>query len=236
MLYCFRVRHDWICIVRLCNKLQVFHGQCFTVISDDPWSHLAAVTANKQGAVLVVCVFDFCYNVYLSAVLYLGGGGFRGLGGVRVQPPPKLWRKKCWCVLQSVFSTYQFSGRSMKLSLCKLLTVNWLKIQSKWLLSGAWFYALILPKIVCRSGSTRGTCRAPPNSLDGSWAKWGERGDGRARGGGKGRKGQGGGEGKGREGDGRVSPSKWKYWIRPCLSASWPAGKTLTVVTVTLSQ
>jgi len=65
-------------------------------------------------------------------------------GGLGVQPtPPKLWQKNVDVTFGQCFAHYQFS-------VCKLLTVNWLKIQSKWLLSDAWFYALNSPKIVCR--------------------------------------------------------------------------------------
>ena len=83
-------------------------------------------------------------------------------------------------------------------NVCRLLTVNWLTIQPKWLLSGAWFYALNWPKIVCRPRSARthwgGLQRSsrPP-----SWIVGSDRGRERER---------------GKEG----YPREWKSWLRPC--------------------
>jgi len=67
----------------------------------------------------VVVVIHFVYDAYRAA--------FKG-EGLRVHPPPKLWRKNIWSVLQSDFSTYKFSGRSMYISLCKRLIKNAIKI------------------------------------------------------------------------------------------------------------
>jgi len=102
------------------------------------------------------------------------------------------------------------------------LTVNWLKIQSKWLLSGAWFYALnSQKKIVCRLGSAgpAAVYTLQRSHRPSSWimGEGSEREDGRAGGGekGRGRKGQrrrrsglrgrSGRKGE-REGEGGVSP------------------------------
>jgi len=57
------------------------------------------------------------------------------LMGFMGSTPKIMMIKMLICSFQSVFSTYWFNGHSISISLCRLLTVNFLKIQSKWLLS-----------------------------------------------------------------------------------------------------
>jgi len=110
--------------------------------------------------------------------------------------------KKNWSVLQSVFST-RFSGRS---TYSRSVYANFwqsigLKIQPKWLLSGAWFCALNSPKIACRPGSTRTRWRCCGSLQRSPTLNW-IMGEGRGKGveGWDGEKGEGNGRGRERKG------------------------------------
>ena len=88
--------------------------------------------------------------------LYLRGGG-----GLRVR---NYEEKFFICPSVSLFNIFVQWSFNVDQFTCELFTVTWLKIQSKWLLSGAWFYALNSSKIVCRPGSARarwGSMRSP---------------------------------------------------------------------------
>ena len=155
--------------------------------------------------------YSWCY-MYVSAVCR---AVFKG-GGVTGSTPIEIMTKKLLCPSIRLFHiSVQWSLNVI--SLCKLFAVNWLKVQSKWLLSDAWFYALNLPKIVCRPGSawTRwGAYIAPTDPMAGSWGREGKgEMEGQEGEKGWGRKGKGGGEGKEagvREGEREGYPPEWK--------------------------
>jgi len=113
---------------------------------------------------------------------------------------------------RSVFSTRRFSGRSMYISFRILLTVNGLKIQQKWLLSGTWFYALNSPKsFVGRAlpEPAGGAYSAPPDSLAGSREEGEEMGMEEREGGKEERK---------EAGEKRSIPTEWKFWLWPWIN------------------
>ena len=102
----------------------------------------------------------------------------------------------------------------------QLLTVNWLKIQSKWLLSGAWFYALISPKIVYRPGFARtrwGSLQRSHSPLAGSWGR-DEKGEMEGQ---EGREGRGRKEQRRRGGKGRERGLSRYVCTGSCCVDSW---------------
>jgi len=119
-------------------------------------------------------------------------------GEVTGSPPLRNYGEKTlMCPSVSVFHiSVQWSFNVDQL--CKLLTVNWLKIKSKWLLSIFWFYALNSPKN--RPDPLGDLTALSQTPIAGSWEREG--------------KGEMEGQGEGREGDGRGIPSEWKSWLR----------------------
>ena len=141
---------------------------------------------------------------------------FRGWD-LRVQPP-EIDKKNFWmCPSVRLFhisvQCMVVRCTSVYANLSQLIDK---KTQSKQLLSGAWFYVLNTPKIVCRPGSARtrwGSLQRSPISPSWIMGKGGERGEGRAAGQERGR-GERGGKRKRGGSEGKEAGRMGGEWMK----------------------